>query len=509
MIGHALTANEQNRVLYAAVGVAVSNSVDPPPCCPQTFFPMQSPTTLQVAHVPPEVDVARSTIRKLDRRFLLLLAGVTFLSYVDRSGVVYAANDLCTDLKLTHGEYGNGVSLFYVGYLLSELAGNVMLQRFGAPAWISFIVFAWGFIGAAHGFIQNAAHFYVLRFASGVAHGGVFPAVWYIIPMFYPSKHVTNAYSVIFAAISFAMPIVSPISAGLLRLGPCVNVKGWRLVVFLGGIMTMMYTVVIYLFLPATPETASFLVAEEKEWIAVNQGKQDKNNNLSFWEEMRKVVSNGTWWLSTACCLISFGIDSILIFWTTLIIHGMLYGDGDGDTETCGSKHGSAALAVVMTAIPYLVCGVFCLWTRRLVVRNRPRVAAIVYTVGGVLMISWIGTSHIVLVVRLFLLTGAITVGYVSFCYMVALAITSCDASIQGVAASANTSVATIGAIAFPIIFGKLTDVLGSSIAVSVVGGSYLVAALLIARVEDPLMKKNVDRPNEDSAHTQASSSSA
>ena len=469
---------------------------------------MQSPTS-QVAYVPLAEDAARSTIRKLDRRFLLLLAGVTFLSYVDRSNIGYVANDLCQDLNLTHEEYGKGVSLFYTGYVLSQVAGNVMLKRFGAPRWISFILFAWGCVSVVFGFIQNAAHFYVLRFVSGVAQGGAFPAVWYTIPMFYPPEHVTNAYSVIFAAVSFSIPIVSPISAGLLRFGPCVNVKGWRLVVFLGGIMTMMYTVVIYLFLPATPETASFLVAEEKEWIAANQGKQDKNNNLSFWEEMRKVVSNGTWRLSTACCLISFGIDSILIFWTTLIIHGMLYGEDDEDTETCGSEHGSAALAVVVTAIPYLVSGVLCLWTRRLVVRNRPRVAAIVYTAGGVLMISLIGTQHVVFIVRFLLLTGAIGAWNVSICYVTAVAITSCEASIQGVAASVNNSVATIGAIAFPLIFGKLTDVLGSSIAVSVVGGAYLVAALLIATVEDPLMEKNVDRPNEDSDHLQASSSSA
>ena len=141
-----------------------------------------------------------------------------------------------------------------------------------------------------------------------------------------------------------------------------------------------------------------------------------------------------------------------------------------------------------MTAIPYLVCGVFCLWTRRLNVQNRPRAAAIVYTVGGALMISWIGTSHIVFVVRLLLLTGAITAGYVSFCYVVALAITSCDVSEHSVATSLYNSVATIGAIVFPMIFGKLMDVVGTNISISLFGGFFLIATVLIMLVKDPLL---------------------
>ena len=461
---------------------------------------MQSPTRPDIAYVPLAEDVARSTIRKLDRRFLLLLTGVAFLSYVDRSNVGYAANDLCQELNLTNEAYGRGVSLFYVGYLLSQVAGNVMLKRFGAPAWMSFILFVWGCVAAALGFIQNTTHFYILRFALGIAEGSTFPAMWYIIPLFYPPDHVTNACSIITSAVSFSMPLSSPLSAGLLSLGPYVPFDGWRLLFIVEGIMPMLYAVVLYLFLPATPETASFLEAEEKEWIAVNQGKHDSEDSLPFWEEMKRVVSNRSWWMFALCALINFGTNSVLMFWATLIIQDILYGeddDDDEDSETCGSKHANAALAILLTAIPFLVSGISCLLIRLFTVRDRTRVAAIICTVGGLLMISWIGAQHTFLVLIFLLLTCAIASGYIVFPFILGLAITSCDTSIYSVAASMLNTVATVGAIVFPMIFGIAMDRFGSAISISMFGGFLLVIALIMVNTKDPLLKRGTDRERE------------
>ena len=461
---------------------------------------MQLPTSSPVPYVPLAEDVARSTVRKLDRRFLLFLTGVAFLSYVDRSNIGYAANDLCQELNLTNEEYGNGVSLFYAGYLLSQVAGNVMLKRFGPPAWISFLLFAWGCVAAALGFIQNTTQFYVLRFVLGVAEGGTFPAIWYTIPMFYPPDHVTNACSIVTSAVSFSIPLSSPLSAGLLSLGPYVHVEGWRLLFVVEGIMPMLYAIVLYLFFPSTPETASFLEAEEKEWLAAKQGKHDIDGNLPFWEEMKRVVTNRSWWMFTLCALINFGVNSVLMFWATLIIQDILYGeddDDDEDSDTCGSEHANAALAILLTAIPFFVSGISCLLIRRFVVRHRTRVAAIICTIGGLMMIFWIGAQHTFFILGFLLLTCAITSGYVVFPFIIGLVITSCDASIHSVAASMCNTVATVGAIVFPMIFGRAMDRLGSDIAISMFGGFSLVIALIMINMKDPLLKKDTGRESE------------
>ena len=305
------------------------------------------------------------------------------------------------------------------------------------------------------------------------------------------------------------MPLSSPLFAGLLSLGPCVNVKGWRLLFVVGGIIPIIYAVFVYFRLPASFDEASFLEPEEKAWIEARQGGRRNEPDLPFWEATKSVVSNGAWRLCTACCVIAFGMTSVLMFWATLLIQDMLYGEDDEDNDTCGSKHGSAALAIVLTAIPFLVSGMLCLWTRRFEVRHRPRASAVAYTIGGLLMISWIGAQYVVAVVRFLLLTGAVSAGYVSFCYATAMAITSCEASTHAVATSLYNSVATIGAIVLPMIFGKLMDVLGSDITISLFGGFFLIATLLILRVDDPLMKEDVDGAEEGASYSQAPSSSS
>ena len=444
-----------------------------------------------------DADVGLRTIRKLDWRFLLLLVIVVFLAYADRSNIGYAARDLCNELNLTNEEYGLGVSLFYIGYLLTQVIGNVLLERIGAPLWISFIVFFWGIVATTLGFIQNATQFYVLRVLLGVAEGGTFPAIWYIIPMFYPAEHITNAYSVIFSAIAFSMPLSSPISAGLLSLGPAVGVEGWRLLFIVEGLTPIFYALYFYFSFPPSLQEASFLNAEEKDWIASRQEKEERVMDVSDWEEIKAVLTHGPWRTCSLCFLILFGIYTGLMFWATLIIHEMLYGDDDDDdddSKTCGSKHGNAAIAVLMTAIPYLMSGLACLLTRRYEVRNRSRLAAIMFGLSGVLLFSWVGTGHAPFGIRFVLLTLIISLSFVVSAYVTGLMMALSKVSAQSAAASLYNMIGTVGAVVFPLIFGKLLDVVGSEVAMVFPGGlswrSFLCGSSFDAHCQGSLTRR-------------------
>jgi hypothetical protein len=66
--------------------------------------------------------------------------------------------------------------LFFVGYALFEVPSNVMMQKYGARAWLTRIMGTWGMVAAAMAFVWNETSFYVLRFLLGVAEAGFFPA---------------------------------------------------------------------------------------------------------------------------------------------------------------------------------------------------------------------------------------------------------------------------------------------------------------------------------------------
>ena len=436
--------------------------------------------------------LASQVVRKLDRRFLPLLALIILIACVNRSSVGFAAQDLCTEFHLTNAEYGRGVSLHYAGYLSTQVIGNAMLRRFGAPNWFAFLAFTWGCVALSMGFIQTATQFYVLQTLLGAAQGGAFPAVWYTISVFYPEDHVTRAYGAVTAAMYLSIPVSSLLSAGLLSLGAYVGVERWRLLFVVGGLVPIFFSLVLYCLLPASPEAAPFLEAKEKEWIAQECDKESDAHGISFWNEAKSVFANRTWRICTICAAIDYAFSSAVVFWAMLLVHDMLYGEDEDreDKEGCGSHEGNEIVSVLMTAVPYLIAGTACLMGRRCEIRNRSLFASIFYSIVGITLLAWASTPSSYPVARFLLLICVFTVEGLTFSHITGLAITSNDVTVRSTASSLYNLLSFLGAVVSPIVFGKLVDVTGAEVAMSVSGGGYFLAALLVFSVRDPLVEE-------------------
>ena len=442
-------------------------------------------------------DVAIRTIKKLDKRLLLLLSGMVFLAFVDRSNIGYAARDLCNELNLTHEEYGLGVSVFYGGYLSSQVVGNVILKRVGAPVWMSLIMFVWGCVATSLGFIQNAAQFYSLRVILGIAEGGTFPAIFHFLSLFYPPDYVSGAYSVVIAAISFSMPLSSPVSAALLALGDYIGVEGWRLLFIGEGLMPIAYAALLYVFLAESPEASTFLEPEEKAWIASEMESQSRASSDTLLAQIRTVLRTVRWWLSTTVCFLVFGISVLLMSWATLIVHDVLYGEDDDDEEddkTCGSEEGNSAVSVLITAIPYLFSGLMCLAVKFYGITNRPRFVFWVTAAGGILLIIWSVAREISPFLGFVLLTASIASGFITLGPVTSLALEAFDSSTHSMASSLYNMFNSTSGIIFPPIIGRLIDDFGYGVAVAVSGGICVFAAILMLFVPETAVKQETEK---------------
>ena len=443
-------------------------------------------------------DVAIRTIKKLDRRLLLLLTGMVFLAFVDRSNIGYAARDLCNALDLTHEEYGLGVSLFYGGYLSSQVISNVILKRLGAPVWMSLIMFFWGCVATSLGFIQNATQFYILRVLLGVAEGGTFPAIFHFLSLFYPAEHVSGAYSVVLSAVAFSMPLSSPISAALLTLGDHIGIAGWRLLFIGEGMLPIAYAALLYAFLAESPESSTFLEPEEKAWIASEMETYYRTSSAPpLLAQLRTVFKSVRWWLCSTVCSLIFAISSLLMSWATLIVHDMLYGEDEEDEEedkTCGSKEGNSAVSVLLTAIPYLFSGLLCLAVRFYGLTNQSRFVSAVTGAGGIMLIVWSVAREISLGLGFILLTVSIASGFITIGPITALALDTFDTSTHSTASSVYNMLTSVGALVFPPIIGRLIDDFGYGVAVAASGGVCVFAGLLMLFVPETAVKQATEK---------------
>src|SRR5258708_24631246 len=103
--------------------------------------------------------------------FMMLLYVVNF---VDRLNVGFAALTMNKDLNFSPSVFGFGAGALYVGYLLFQVPGGVILERVGARRGIFCIIAVWGLISAGCAFVTGPASFYVLRFLLGAVAAGVF-----------------------------------------------------------------------------------------------------------------------------------------------------------------------------------------------------------------------------------------------------------------------------------------------------------------------------------------------
>src|SRR3954471_16658469 len=91
---------------------------------------------------PPTDDllVQRAT-SKAFRRILPLLFLCYIIAYVDRSNVGYAKLTMQKDLPaFTEEVIGFGAGIFFWGYLLLEIPGSLLVERWSARKWIARIM---------------------------------------------------------------------------------------------------------------------------------------------------------------------------------------------------------------------------------------------------------------------------------------------------------------------------------------------------------------------------------
>lgn len=166
----------------------VKNTITQEVASPDTINIFVDTTHIAEAHGINE----RAFLRKLDLKLLPALGFLYLMSFLDRSNVGNARIEgLTTDLHITGDEYLTGLTLFFVGYVLFEVASNhdftelfakssqvpanIVLKLWTPGLWLPTLTVFWGVVSTLLGVIQTKNDFWGVRFLLGVAEAGLFP----------------------------------------------------------------------------------------------------------------------------------------------------------------------------------------------------------------------------------------------------------------------------------------------------------------------------------------------
>jgi len=236
----------------------------------------------------PRLSVEQSARRRIALRLLPFLWFLYMIAFVDRVNVAYAALEMSHDLGFSDRVFGLGAGIFFVGYVLLEIPGALLVERWSARRWIARIMISWGIVTALVGFVHTPRQFYTARFALGMAEAGFFPGIIVYLTHWFCRHDRTKAVAAFMAAIPLSNLIGSPIAGKILAI-QWLGLPGWRWLFILEGLPAVLFGIVTLLYLTDRPSQATWLSADERRWISdeLDRERLHKGVGLTIWQALR------------------------------------------------------------------------------------------------------------------------------------------------------------------------------------------------------------------------------
>jgi ACS family tartrate transporter-like MFS transporter len=254
-------------------------------------------------------------------RLLPILLASYVIAYVDRINIGFAKLTMQPDLEplgFSEGAFGFGMGIFFVGYLVLEIPGTLLVERWSARKWISRIMISWGFVAALTAFVHYRVpgvtwlaeltvaglanlfkplansdlgwlsrksqeivgalrapgspfvlQFFSVRFMLGLAEAGFYPGVIVYLTHWFPIRDRTKTLAWFFIGTPLAAIIGPPISERLMTIGykgnpPLLGIVGWQWVFIFWGIPAVILGILILIYLTDRPSQAKWLTDEER-----------------------------------------------------------------------------------------------------------------------------------------------------------------------------------------------------------------------------------------------------
>jgi D-galactonate transporter len=222
------------------------------------------------------------TMDKVTWRLVPLLTVCFFIAFLDRVNVGFANASMSTDLGLSAAAFGGAAGIFFVGYFFFEVPSNLALNRFGARVWIARIMFTWGVLSGAQAFVTGETSLKIVRLLLGIAEAGFFPGIIFYLTLWFPSAYRARIIGLFMVANPVSTVIGSPISGFILDMEGVGGLHGWQWMFVVEALPALVTTFVVLHYLTDRPNLATWLEADERQWLRGRLESERANRETFF-----------------------------------------------------------------------------------------------------------------------------------------------------------------------------------------------------------------------------------
>jgi MFS family permease len=284
------------------------------------------PGAAMAADAPIDVD-EQKLVAKLDRHLVPLIMLLYTFSFLDRVNIGNARlYDLEADLGLVGDQFQIAVSILFVTYLAFEVPSNLVLKPIGPQRWIAFIAFTWGIVATCTGFVNNYGQLLAVRLLLGALEAGLFPGLNVYLTFFYTKRELALRVGYLFVSAALAGAVGGLLAYGIGHMEGLRGMNGWRWIMIIEGIPSILLGVATYFLLPNDPQHAYFLNEKEKKIMESRLSRHYGDTASAQKFNKNDMVAAFTDWKVWMFCIAQFGADTMLYGYSTFlptIINGL------------------------------------------------------------------------------------------------------------------------------------------------------------------------------------------
>lgn len=213
--------------------------------------------------------------RKLTLRLIVPIAIITFVNSIDRVNVSYAGSAMSADLRLSPDQFGFGVAMFFIAYLLFQYPHVRLLRSWGIKPWIFISMMLWGISGIWMAHVESATEFYAARFLLGMAEAGFAPGMTWLISRWTPPSMRAGALSGALVAVPLSMVLGGPLCGWMLGIANPLGMEPWRYMFLLIAVPNVILAMIAAWYMVDSPAKAKWLSAEQRTWLADEFTRQE------------------------------------------------------------------------------------------------------------------------------------------------------------------------------------------------------------------------------------------
>lgn len=223
----------------------------------------------------------RATHTKTRYYILAMIFLVTALNYGDRATISMAATPMSQELGLNSVTMGYIFSAFGWAYVIGQIPGGWLLDKFGARKVYFWSIMLWSIFTVMLGFVDIwgsipliIASLFILRFMVGLSESPAFPGNSQVVAAWFPTKERGTAAAIFNSAQYFATVIFAPF------MGWLVAQIHWQSVFWimggLGIVVAFIWLKVIY-----SPEKHPTINSDELKFLKAGGAITNMGENQS------------------------------------------------------------------------------------------------------------------------------------------------------------------------------------------------------------------------------------